>query len=157
MQCWFLPDHVSPKRTMPGRTQTVPPFGATSKSISGGSLLSQLSLMLTSPFTASSFWVVPLFFNFLMSAADAVAARPMNARARAIVRMIRLPMLVACLWPRLLRTVAAWESDLALRTRPTGKVILPGARVELVDLLNLLHRRPVQSAFLRVGHSPCGF
>jgi hypothetical protein len=58
-------------------------------SISGGSLLSQVSLILTSPFTVISFWVLPAFFNFPISAADAAAARLMNARARVIVRMIR--------------------------------------------------------------------
>src|SRR5262245_4593704 len=90
MQCWFLPDHVSPKRTIPRRTQTVPPFGGMSKSISGGSRLSQVSLMLTSPRTSSSLSALTVFFDLLISAADAAAARLNNAKPRAIVRMVRL-------------------------------------------------------------------
>jgi hypothetical protein len=60
------------------------------------------------------------------------------------------------LLPLTLRMNRISESALLFRSRGTGKVILPRERVEFFDSLNLLHRRPAQSSFLRFSHSSRG-
>src|SRR2546428_1618136 len=95
----------------------------------------------------------------MTSADDSVFARIIADVCHATHQRASKPCSKKSRKSRFHRTIWAFatETSLAFRSRGAGKVILPRARVEFFDPLNLARSLPAQSAFLRFRHSPCAF